>query len=100
MSHGGYVGVYVLLAYVLPAALVIGAILAFSKPKARAVITTIIAGVLWSYSIWVAICLFLFPTALVTGLYALAGLCLVAAVTTVAAVYFLKRAKRPMVKIR
>lgn len=100
MSHSGYVGVHVLLVYVLPVALVIGAIFAFAKPKARAVITAIIAGVLWSYSIWVGICLFLFPVPLTTGLYALAGLCLVAAMATVAAVYFLKRASRPTIKVR
>lgn len=99
MSHGGYVGVYVLLVYVLPVALVIGTILAFSKPKARAVVTAIIAGALWSYSIWVGICLFLFPAPLATGLYALAGLCLVAAMATAIAVYFLKRARRPAIKV-
>lgn len=100
MSHGGYVGVYISLVYLLPVAVAIGAILAFSKPKARAVITAITAGVLWSYSIWVGVCMFLFPAPLKTGLYALAGLCSVASIATVVAFYFLKRARRLTIKVR
>ena len=100
MSHGGYVGVYVFLVYVVPITLVIGASLAFSKPKARAVIAAITAAVLWCYAIWIAICLFLFPAPLATGLYGLAGLCSIAAMATVAAAYFMKRANRPTIKVR
>ena len=100
MSHGSYVGAYVLLVYILPIALVIGAVLAFSKPKARAVIAAIIATVLWCYSLLSGIGLFLFPVQLAIGLVVLAGSCLIAALATVAAVYFMKRARRPAIRDR
>lgn len=100
MSHGGYVGVYVLLVYVLPIALVIGAVLAISSSKARAVIVATIAAALWCYSLLIGISLFLFPGPVETLLYGLAVYCAAAGLATAAAVHLMKRARLRANKVR
>lgn len=100
MSHGGYVGAYVLLVYGLPLALVTAAILAFSGPKARSVIAAVIAALLWGYAIWLGLCLLLYPGPLVTGLYGLAGVCLIAAAATFGSIHPSRQARRSAISAR
>lgn len=74
MSHGAYVGAYVLAVYVLPAAVVVGVVFALVKPKARAIIAGAVAALLWCYSLWVGVSMLLYPAPLTTGLFCVAAL--------------------------
>ena len=85
MSHGAYVGAYILAVYVLPAAVVVGVAFAFVKPKARAIIASAIAALFWCYSLWVGASMLLYPAPLMTGLLGVAVLIALAIISSLIA---------------
>ena len=85
MSHGAYVGAYVLAVYVLPVIVVVGVAFALAKPKARAMIASAVAALLWCYSLWVGASMLLYPAPLATALLGLAALVALASLSSLIA---------------
>lgn len=85
MSHGAYVGAYIVAVYVLPAAVVVGVAVALVKPKVRAIVAGAVAAPLWCYSLWGGVSMLIYPAPMTTGLLAIATLAALAFVSSLIA---------------
>ncbi|MDN8660555.1 hypothetical protein Q0N58_15530, partial [Staphylococcus aureus] len=63
----------------------VGVAFAVVKPKARAMIASAIAALLWCYSLWVSASMLLYPAPLMTALLGVAALIALAILSTMIA---------------